>query len=317
MGVRVLPFGRSASLFVLEAGGIRAAVTEFGAALVALHHPDGTNVVLGFDDVTGYQADRSSVGVIVGRYANRIAGGRLILDGQTWTLPCNDGPNHLHGGPDGFGRRFWTAEVDAQNTAVQFSLLSPHLDQGYPGEVVASAQYRITSDARLVLTLSATADRPTVVNLAPHAYFNLAGSTDIRGHLLRVYASRYTPVDDTLIPTGHVAPVDGSPFDLRVPRPFPPDIDMNFAIDGTPGDLRDVATITHPDSQRRLAIRATAPGAQIYGGKYLAKGGHFPAHAGFCVEPQYFPDAPNQPGFAVPRIDDTGEYREAVEYTLA
>ena len=116
MGVHTLPFGRSASLFVLEAGGIRAAVTDFGAALVALHHPDGaTNVVLGFDDVTGYQADRSSVGVIVGRYANRIAGGRFILDGQTWTLPCNDGPNHLHGGPDGFGRRHWKAEVDAES----------------------------------------------------------------------------------------------------------------------------------------------------------------------------------------------------------
>jgi aldose 1-epimerase len=169
----------------------------------------------------------------------------------------------------------------------------------------------------LLLSLSATADRPTVVNLAPHAYFNLAGSADIRRHHLQVHASRYTPVGDTLIPTGQIAPVDGTPFDLRVPRPFPPDIDMNFAIEGRPGDLRDVATITHEDSQRRLAIRATAPGAQIYGGKHLGKGGRFPAYAGFCVEPQYFPDAPNQPGFAVPRIDETGEYREAVEYALA
>jgi aldose 1-epimerase len=317
MGVQVLPFGRSANLFVLEAGGIRAAVTEFGAALVALHHPDGTNVVLGFDDVTGYETDRSSVGVIVGRYANRIAGGRLILDGQTWTLPCNDGPNHLHGGPDGFGRRRWTAEVDAENSAVQFSLLSPHLDQGYPGTLVARAEYRITDDSRLVLTLSATADRPTIVNLAPHAYFNLAGSGDIRGHQLRMHASRYTPVGDTLIPTGQVAPVDGGAFDLRAPRPFPPDIDINFAIDGSAGDLREVATITHTHSQRRLAIRATAPGAQIYGGRYLGKGRHFAAHAGFCVEPQYFPDAPNQSGFAVPRIDETGEYRQTVEYALA
>jgi aldose 1-epimerase len=316
MGVRVSPFGWSASLFELHAGGIRAAVTDFGAALVSLHHPDGTNVVLGFDDVTGYEADRSSVGVIVGRYANRIAGGRLILDGQTWTLPCNDGPNHLHGGPDGFGRRRWTAEVDAENTAVKFSITSPHLDQGYPGTVVARAQYRIANDGRLVLTLSATADRPTVVNLAPHAYFNLAGSGDIRGHQLRVHASRYTPVDDTVIPTGHIAPVDGSTFDLRAPRPFPPDIDINFAIDGSPGDLREVATITDTDSQRRLAIRATAPGAQIYGGKYLARGRRFPAHGGFCVEPQYFPDAPNQSAFSVPRIDETGEYRQVVEYAL-
>jgi aldose 1-epimerase len=317
MSVRVLPFGPSASLFELEAGGIRAAVTDFGAALVALHHPDGTNVVLGFDDVTGYQADRSSVGVIVGRYANRIAGGRFTLDGQTWALPCNDGPNHLHGGPDGFGRRLWTAHADAENTAVQFSILSPHLEQGYPGTVVATAQYRIHDDGRLVLTLSATADRPTVVNLAPHAYFNLAASGDIRGHHLRLNASRYTPVDDALIPMGRVAPVDGSPFDFRVPRPFPPDIDLNFAIDGSLGDLRNVATVTDMNSRRRLAVRATAPGAQIYGGKFLAKGGRFPAHAGFCIEPQYFPDAPNQSAFAVPRIDETGEYREVVEYMLA
>jgi aldose 1-epimerase len=169
----------------------------------------------------------------------------------------------------------------------------------------------------LVLTLTATADRPTVVNLAPHAYFNLAGSGDIRGHQLSVHASQYTPVDDTLIPTGRVARVDGSAFDLRAPRPFPPDIDINFAIDGSPGDLREVATITDTASQRRLSIHATAPGAQIYGGKHLAKGGRFPSHAGFCVEPQYFPDAPNQSGFAVPRVDETGEYRETVEYTLA
>jgi aldose 1-epimerase len=316
MGVRILPFGRSARLFELEAGDIRAAVTDFGAALVALHHPDGTNVVLGFDDVTGYQADSQFVGVIVGRYANRIAGGRFVLDGQTWTLPCNDGPNHLHGGPDGFGRRFWKAEVDAKNTAVQFSIRSPHLDQGYPGTVMATAQYRIDNDGRLVLSLAATADQPTVVNLAPHAYFNLAGFGDIRGHELRLNASRYTPVDDGLIPTGKVAAVEGSAFDFRVARQFPPDIDLNFAVDGSASALREVATVTHADSQRRLAVRATAPGVQIYGGKFLAGGGRFPAHAGFCIEPQYFPDAPNQPGFALPRIDASGEYREVVEYTL-
>lgn len=317
MGVRISSFGGSARLFELEAGGIRAAVTDFGAALVALHHPDGTNVVLGFDDVAGYQADSQFLGVIVGRYANRIARGRFVLDGETWTLPCNDGANHLHGGPEGFGRRVWTAEVDAEKTAVQFSIRSPHLDQGYPGAILATAQYRIENDGRLVLTLSATADRPTIVNLAPHAYFNLAGSGDIRGHELRLNASRYTPVDDGLIPTGAVATVAGSAFDFRVARPFPPDIDLNFAVDGSAHALRDVATVTHADSQRRLTVRATAPGVQIYGGKFLAGGGRFPAHAGFCIEPQYFPDAPNQAGFTVPRIDAGGEYRETVEYTLA
>jgi aldose 1-epimerase len=317
VGVRVQSFGQSARLFELEAGGVRAAVSDFGAALVALHHPDGTNVVLGFDDVAAYQADSQFVGVIVGRYANRIARGRFTLDGQIWTLPCNDGPNHLHGGPDGFGRRLWTAEVDMRNSAVQFSITSPHLDQGYPGTVKATAQYRIDDNGRLVLTLSAMADRPTIVNLAPHAYFNLAGSGDIRDHHLRLHASRYTPVDEVLIPTGQVAAVDGSPFDLRDPRPIPPDIDMNFVIDGGAGDLRDVATVIHVDPQRHLAVRATAPGVQVYGGKYLANGGRFPAHAGFCIEPQYFPDAPNQTGFSVPRIGEGRDYREVVEYTLS
>jgi len=317
MGVRVRSFGQSSQIFELESGGIRAAVSDFGAALVALHHPDGTNVVLGFDDVAGYQADSQFVGVIVGRYANRIARGCIVLDGQTWTLPRNDGANHLHGGPDGFGRRRWMAEVDAQNTAVQFSITSPHLDQGYPGTVRATAEYRIDDNGRLVLTLTAVADRPTIVNLAPHAYFNLAGAGDIRGHQLHLDASRYTPVDDVLIPTGRVVTVDDTPFDFRDPRPLPPNIDMNFAIDGSAGELRDVATVTDADSRRRLAVRATAPGVQVYGGKYLANGGRLPAHAGFCLEPQYFPDAPNQPGFAVPRIDEGRGYREVVEYTLS
>jgi len=316
VSVRVSGFGQGARLFELEAGGIRAAVSDFGAALVALHHPDGTNIVLGFDDVAGYGADTQFMGVVVGRYANRIAGGRLTLDGQSWTLPCNDGPNHLHGGPEGFGRRLWTAEVDEDNTAVRFSISSPHLDQGYPGAVEASAHYRLGADGRLVLALSATADRPTVVNLAPHGYFNLAGAGDIRTHSLQLHAPRHTPVDNTLIPIGTIAAVDGGPFDFRAPRPFPLDIDMNFAVDGNPGELRDVANVTHPDTGRSLKLRATAPGVQIYSGQGLAGGGRFPANAGFCIEPQYFPDAPNQPGFTVPRIDAGEGYREVVEYTL-
>lgn len=316
MSIRTSSFGQGAQLFELEAGGVRAAVSDFGAALVALYHPDGTNIVLRFDDVAGYQSDTQFLGVVVGRYANRIADGRLTLDGQSWTLPCNDGPNHLHGGPEGFGRRLWAAEVDELDTAVRFSIASPHLDQGYPGVVEASAHYRLDANGRLLLTLSAIADRPTVVNLAPHGYFNLAGAGDIRSHSLRLYASHHTPVDRTLIPTGPIAAVDGGRFDFREPRPFPLDIDMNFAVDGRLGDLRDVAIVTHQESGRGLRVRATAPGVQIYSGQGLAAAGRFPANAGFCIEPQYFPDAPNQAGFAVPRIDAGGEYREVVEYTL-
>jgi aldose 1-epimerase len=316
MVVRATSFGPAARLFTLEAGGMRAAVTDVGAALVALHHRDGTNIVLGFDDITGYHADSQFMGVVVGRCANRIGGGRLVLDGQAFALPCNDGANHLHGGPDGFGRRVWQAEADSRGTAVSFSLASPHLDQGYPGEVTATATYRLHADGRLVLTLAATADRPTIVNLVPHGYFNLAGAGDIRDHLLQVHAQAYTPTDAALIPTGEIAAVADTPFDLRQPRPFPPDIDLNFVVDGPPGTLRDVATVDHPASGRRLHVRATASGVQVYGGRNLGQGGRFAAHAGFCLEPQYFPDAPNQTGFAVPRVDSDTPYREVVEYTL-
>jgi aldose 1-epimerase len=155
--------------------------------------------------------------------------------------------------------------------------------------------------------------------MAPHGYFNLAGSAeagDVGSHNLRLSASRYTPVDETLIPTGEIADVDGSAYDFREPRPFPGDIDLNFVVNGSPGDLRDIATVSHGASGRHLGIRATAPGVQIYGGANMGKGGRFPANAGFCIEPQYFPDAPNQPGFAVPRIDEDNAYREVVEYTL-
>lgn len=316
MGVRVTPFGRDANFYELEAGGVRAAVTDFGAALVRFHHPDGTNVMLGYGDADGYRADGQSMGVVVGRYANRIAGGRLPLDGAVWTLPVNNGPNHLHGGPEGFGRRSWAGEADTAANAVRFTIASPHLDQGYPGAVTATAEYRLGGDGRLTLTLTATTDRPTVVNLAPHGHFNLAGGGDITGHLLRLNAVGYTPVDDTLIPTGEIAPVDGTAFDFRDARPFKPDIDHNFAVDGAPGTLRDVATVTEPVSGRRLRVRATAPGVQVYGGMFLGAGGNFANHAGFCLEPQFFPNSPNQPGFAVPRLDASAEYHQVVDYLL-
>jgi len=307
MSVQLTPFGDGANLFTLEAGGVRAQVTDYGAALVSLRHPDGTGLVLGFDDVSGYQRDESFRGVIAGRYANRIAEGRLTLGGKTWVLPCNNGRNHLHGGPEGFGKRFWQAEMDEAAAAVRFLLISPHLDQGYPGEVTAAVRYAIEDDGRLTLTLSARADRPTVVNLTPHGYFNLAGADDIASHLLRLHCSTFTPVDGDLIPTGEIAEVAGTPFDFRAPRPFPPEIDLNFAVDGEPGTLRPVAEVRDPRSGRTLVVRATAPGVQVYGG-----GGS----GGFCVEPQYFPDSPNQPAFAAPVVDPDHPYEETVEYRL-
>lgn len=317
MGVTITPFGDGANLYQLDAGGVRAAVTELGASVVRFRHPDGTNVVLGYDTARAHRADGQSMGQVVGRCANRIALGRFTLDGETYNLPCNNGPNHLHGSPDGFGRRTWTAEVDEAATAVRFTLESPHMDQGYPGAVTATAEYRIGDDGRLTLSLAATADRPTLVNLAPHGYFNLAGGGHVLDHQLELNASHYIPVDATLIPIGEIAKVTGTAFDLRSPRPIPPDIDHNFAVDGEPGALRDVAMVTEPRSGRTLRVRATAPGVQVYGGMFLGAGGNFPNHASFCLEPQYFPDSPNQPGFTVPRIDPSTPYAQTVEYTLS
>jgi len=314
MPVQVTPFGNSASLYTLEGGGVRATVTNFGAALVSLYHPDGTDVVLGFDDVAGYRADDQFIGVIVGRYANRIAGGRFELDGETWQLPRNDGLNHLHGGPDGFGRRMWEAHVDEANTSVCFRLISPHLDQGYPGRLSVCASYQLTADGRLLVTLDATADRPTIVNLASHAYFNLAGGGDVLGHTLKLHAHQYTPADSALIPTGDIVEVAGTPFDFRAPRPFDGDLDTNFVVDGDPGNLRPVAEACDPVSMRCLRVRATAPGVQVYGGQNLGAGKHFSPHEGLCLEAQYFPNSPNQPEFSTPLIDQDHPYHEVVEY---
>lgn len=316
MAVHVTPFGDSAVLYELEGGGVRATVSNFGAALVSLYHPDGTDVVLGFDDVADYRADDQFIGVIVGRYANRIAGGQFELDGETWSLPCNDGPNHIHGGPDGFGRRLWEAHVDEDDNSICLQLVSAHLDQGYPGRLSVSVSYRVTEDGRLVVTLDGTTDRPTIVNLASHAYFNLAGAGNVLGHTLKLHAHLYTPADRALIPTGDIVEVAGTPFDYRDPRPFDGDLDTNFVVDGDPGNLRPVAEVCDPVSMRFLRVRATAPGVQVYGGQNLGAGKRFNAYGGLCLEAQYFPNSPNQPQFASPRIDPDHPYREVVEYSF-
>ncbi|PLX34081.1 MAG: galactose-1-epimerase [Hyphomicrobiales bacterium] len=317
MTVRVRAFGAGAKLFTLQAHGIKAELSDYGAALVGLHHPDGTNVVLGLGSGAAYQDDSQYMGVIAGRYANRIACGRFTLDGQSWQLACNEGRHHLHGGPEGFSRRLWRAETSQDENEVCFRLTSPHLDQGYPGNLEASVRYLITDEGRLRLELKASADRPSLVNLAPHGYFNLTGRPQPAPHLLRLHAGHYTPVDAELIPTGRIRPVDGTPFDYRSARRLDPDMDMNFVIDGAAGTLRPAAELIDPASGRRLLVRASAPGLQVYGGKHLAMGGRFPAHAGLCLEPQYFPDSPNQPAFTAPVIGPGRDYGETIEYDFA
>lgn len=329
-------------LFWLDAGGdVRAAVSEYGAALLNLNclDRDGNsgNIVLGFDDLSSYVADREHFGVIAGRYANRISHGRFELDGEAYQLACNNAPNHLHGGEVGFGRRLWrgeTKETD-EGPAVVFTHVSPDGEEGYPGELTATTTYTLNPDNVLRIEFSATTDRPTIVNLASHAYFNLSGTGTILDHRLKLYAHKFSEVGKTSIPTGKAVEVEGTPFDFlnehtigeRIMDPHPQMVigqgyDHNFIVDGVVGKLRPVAELHEPVLGRRLQISATQPCVQFYSGNHIAgvigRGGAvFERHAGLCLETQHCPDSPNHPEFPSTRLDHGETYREAMELKLS
>lgn len=322
------------SLYRLDAGGrCRVAVAEFGAALVSLEAPDRNgrlaNVVLGYGDAKGYLDGASSMGIVVGRYGNRIAKGRFELDGQAYELECNNGPNHLHGGSNGFGRRLWRAAVpDESVAAVRFSLTSRDGDAGYPGNLEASVEYRLTADDSLTISFAATCDRASVVNLAHHAYFNLAGGGSVLEHELTVHAQEFLPVDGTMIPLPETADVADTPFDFREPTrlgdrvgsPHPlmvvaKGLDHCFIVDGDPGTLRPAAQLRDPTSGRVLAVSSTQPGVQVYTANHL--GGVFQPRGAICLETQHFPDSPNRPDFPSTRIDPDQPYSETMVLRLS
>lgn len=317
-----LPDGTVVERFTLTStGGAEVVLSSLGAAIHSIRVPgrDGTaaDVVLGFDSLDEWIANPPFFGVVVGRYANRIAGGRFALDGATYALATNNGPNHLHGGTRGFDKVVWRAEAvaGASGDAVRFTYVSPDGEEGYPGTLTASVLYTLTADNTLRLDYTATTDKATVVNLSNHAYFNLAGTGTILAHELHINAARYTPVDSTLIPTGELAPVEGTPFDFRQATAIGARIaadhaqirigggyDHNFAIDGTAGELRLAARAFDPSSGRTLEVRTTEPGVQLYTANFAnpipGRGGQaYPRHAGFCLETQHFPDSPNHPSF--------------------
>ena len=320
-------------------GSLRAQFLTLGATLRRLDVPDRhgqpDNVVLGYADLEDYRRQPPRYyGAVAGRYANRIAGGRVTLDGETFQLTTNEGGNSLHSGPDGFDQQIWSVEARS-DTAVTFRLDSPHGWNGFPGDLVARVEYALEDDG-LAVRFTATADRATIVNLTQHAYFNLAGEssgTTILGHLLQVPASATTPVTGELIPTGDLAPVDGGPFDFRTPKPIGRDIDAddaqlalgqgydhNFVLDGPAGFERRIATLFDPGSGRVLEVYSTEPGVQVYSGNYLADGapgtggGVYPKCGGLCLEPQKFPDSPNQPGFPSARVEAGETYRHSMAF---
>lgn len=311
--------------------GIQAECSAFGARLISLRLPDRAgrpvDVVLGVDELQAPRAASSYFGATCGRFANRIADGRFTLDGRVYQLPCNEGDHHLHGGPHGFDRRDWSVE-DASDHAVVFELLSADGDQGYPGALRARVRYELV-EWTLRIEMQATSEAPTIVNLANHAYWNLAGhdAADMLDHEVRVHASGYLPVDAARVPTGQVVPVEGTAFDLREAHPMaralaarPEGFDHCFVIDGAPHVLRPMASVTHPVSGRSFSLHADQPGMQFYtcmhfeGGFPGKQGATYGKFAGLVFESQNFPDAPNHETFPSARLAPGRPYRHVMEY---
>jgi aldose 1-epimerase len=321
-----MPDGRGIDLYTLtNQNGLEAAVTNYGAILVSLKVPDRSgkisDVVLGYDSLDQYRADRRYFGGTIGRHANRIAKGAFVLDCVAYSLPRNRGENHLHGGAKGFDKVVWEASEVTTNTAqsVRLEYFSPDGEECYPGALAVRVTYTLTNTDSLEIEYEATTDKATIVNLTNHSYFNLSGegNGDIQGHRLTLFADHFTPVDETLIPTGDLRAVAGTAFDftrgaivgaridsddeqLRYGHGY----DHNWVVRGGVTDVARPAAILHdPLTGRRLDIWTTQPGMQFYSGNHLdntitGKGGkHYDRRYGLCLEPQHFPNSPNEPRF--------------------
>ncbi len=342
IGSATLPDGREADEFVLDDGrGMAARVGTYGARLLSLRVPDRTGApveaVLGYDRMEDWAADDGFMGATIGRCANRIAGGRFELDGQTFHVPINKPPNALHGGPQGFDKAVWRAEpADGEAAALTLTHASPDGDQGFPGALRASVRYALTGDGALRLDYTAETDRATVVNLTNHAYFNLAGGGSVLDHLLTVAADRFTPVDAALIPTGELRPVAGTPFDFREPARIGARVDEpgneqlriaggydhNFVLrPAPPGQaMRFAARLQEPARGLLMEVWTTEPGLQFYSGNFLdgsrrGRGGAALGHrGGLCLETQHFPDTPNRPDFPPVVLRPGGTFRSSTLY---
>ncbi len=310
--------GKSVDLYTISSPVLSISVTNFGAHIVSIEAPDKNgvraDVVLGFKDLNGYQKDtKTYMGSVVGRYGNRIAKGTFAIDGNVYHVPANDHGQALHGGTIGFDRKVWSATVIP--SGVELTLISPDGDMSFPGTLTAHVRYTLESSS-LRIEYTATTDKPTVVNLTNHSYFNLAGknSGTVLDQQLMLNADRYTPIDAVLIPTGELALVGGTPFDFRQSHPIGERIqardeqlklaggyDHNFVLNGE--GLRLAAKAFDPRSGRSLTVTTTEPGVQFYSGNFLdgsvldGDGRPYEEYAGFCLETQHFPDSPNEAKF--------------------
>jgi aldose 1-epimerase len=339
-----LPGGGSVDVFTLtNASGLEARIITYGGIIISLRVPDrnGTlgDVALGYGSLDGYLKSSPYFGAIIGRYGNRIAKGRFPLDGKTYALATNDGPNHLHGGTKGFDKVVWTGESfkNADGVGVILTYDSPDGDEGYPGYLKAQVTYTLNDQNELVVDYFATTDKPTPVNLTHHTYFNLAGegSRDILDHQLMINANRYTPIDATSIPTGELAPVEGTPFDFRKATSIGARIDQddaqlkngkgydhNYVLNRTGDGLTLAARVAEPSSGRVLEVSTTEPGIQFYSGNFLdgsitgKSGQPYARRSGFCLEPQHFPDSPNHANFPSTILKPGEEYRSETVFAF-
>ena len=305
--------------------GFQVSVITYGGAITSLWAPnrngDFGDVVLGFAALEDYVSNPRYFGALIGRHANRIADGRFTLDGVEYQLPKNNNANHLHGGFNGFDKRVWTAQE--RDDVLHLSYFSKDGEEGYPGNVEAVVDYRLSGN-ELSIEYRAWTDRDTIVNLTNHSYFNLKGDGTILNHELKLNADSFTPVNDDLIPTGEIAPVAGTPMDFRDGKAIGAQLgltaagyDHNFVLNDWDGSLRSVARLHEPASGRVLEILTTQPGMQFYSGNFLdgsfvgKNGDPYVKYAGLCLEPQHFPDAPNHPNFPSTVLRPGEEYRQS------
>ena len=338
------PEGTAVDVYTLtNANGVEVRAITYGAYVISLKTPDRQgkldDVVLGFDTLDGYLKSGSHFGSIVGRYGNRIANAKFTLDAKTYTLAANDGVNHLHGGVKGFDRYVWAGEEVRQDAdvGVRFTLVSPDGDEGYPGRLKTTVTYRLTPKNELVVEYEATTDKPTLVNLTQHSYFNLAGQAngDILDHELQIHADRVTPAGPGLIPTGALASLDGSPLDFRKATRIGARIDQddpqlklgrgydhNYVVNRAGPGLVPAARLTDPKSGRVMEVLTTEPGIQLYTGNFLGeekgKGGRvYPRRSGLCLETQHYPDSPNRPEFPSTVVRPGETYRSKTVFAFS
>lgn len=332
------PDGSSIDRYTLvNANGLSAGIITYGGTLTSLRVPDRSgvlrDVVLGFDTLAPYLAEHPYFGSLIGRYGNRIAGGRFELNGASYTLACNDGPNHLHGGPVGFHRRIWQAQAGADDRSLELCYLSRDGEEGYPGNLAVTVVYTLTDQDELRIEYTATTDQDTVINLTNHAYFNLAGAGDILDHELELAASHFLPIDATLIPLGELRSVQNTPLDFTTATVIGARIavddeqirraqgyDHTWVLDKAAGTLGFAARLFDPGSGRVMEVYTTEPGIQFYAGNLLdgsligKADQRYGKHSGLCLETQHYPDSPNQPQFPSTVLRPGATYRQTTIY---